>query len=81
VNRSGKDEPVWVAIHKCMEAMLGISLHSYLYFKVAKTLCLSYYLLCSLFDKITTRGWNRFCLEAEVRWDGEGVRRDVAQTI
>jgi hypothetical protein len=24
--RSGRDEPMWVAIHKCMEAMLGISL-------------------------------------------------------
>jgi hypothetical protein len=36
------------AIHKCMEAMLGISLYSYLYLKLAKTLCLSYYLLFSL---------------------------------
>jgi hypothetical protein len=25
VKRSGREEPVWVAIHKCMEAMLGIS--------------------------------------------------------
>jgi hypothetical protein len=30
VKRSGRDEPMWVAIHKCMEAMLGISLYSYL---------------------------------------------------
>jgi hypothetical protein len=35
-----------------MEAMLGISLYSYLYLKLAKTLCLSYYLLCFLFNKI-----------------------------
>jgi hypothetical protein len=35
-----------------MEAMLGISLCSYLYFKLAKMLCLSYYLLCFLFNKI-----------------------------
>jgi hypothetical protein len=35
---------MWVAIHKCMEAMLGISLYSYLYLKLAKTICLSYYL-------------------------------------
>jgi hypothetical protein len=34
-----------------MEAMLGISLHSYLYHKLAKMLCLSYYLLCFLFNK------------------------------
>jgi hypothetical protein len=52
VKRSGRDESMWFAIHKCMEAMLGISLYSYLYLKLAKTLCLSYYLLCFLFNKI-----------------------------
>jgi hypothetical protein len=35
-----------------MEAMLGICLYSYLHLKVAKTLCLYYYLLCFLFNKI-----------------------------
>jgi hypothetical protein len=35
-----------------MEAMPGISLYSYLYLKLAKILCLSYYLLCFLFNKI-----------------------------
>jgi hypothetical protein len=34
--RSGRDEPMWDAIHKCMEAMLGISLYSYLYLSLAK---------------------------------------------
>jgi hypothetical protein len=48
----GRDEPMWIAIHMCMEAMLGISLYSYLYLKLAKTLCLSYFLLCFLFNKI-----------------------------
>jgi hypothetical protein len=43
---------MWVATHMCMEAMLGICLHSYLYLKLAKTLCLSYYLLCLLYNKI-----------------------------
>jgi hypothetical protein len=52
VKRSGRHEPMWAAILKCMEAMLGISLYSYLYFKLAKTLCVSYYLLCFLFNKI-----------------------------
>jgi hypothetical protein len=52
VKRSGRDEPMWVAIHKYMEATLGLSLHSYLYLKLAKMLCLSYYLLCFLFNKI-----------------------------
>jgi hypothetical protein len=35
-----------------MEAMLGISLYSYPYLKLAKTLCLFYYHLCFLFNKI-----------------------------
>jgi hypothetical protein len=52
VRRSGRDKLVWVVIHMCMEAMLGISLCSYFYFKLAKTLCFSYYLLCLLFNKI-----------------------------
>jgi hypothetical protein len=29
VKKSGRDELMWVAIHKCVEAMLGISLYSY----------------------------------------------------
>jgi hypothetical protein len=38
------------------EAMLGISLYSYPYLKLAKTLCLSYYCLCLLFNKIGEKG-------------------------
>jgi hypothetical protein len=46
-----------------MEAMLGTSLYSYLYLKLAKRLCLSYYLLCFLFNKSKEEGrtgsaWN-----------------------
>jgi hypothetical protein len=52
VKRSGGDKPMWVATHMCMEAMLGISLYSYFYLKLAKPICLSYYLLCFLFNKI-----------------------------
>jgi hypothetical protein len=52
VKRTGRDEPLWVAIHKCMETMLGISLYSYLYLKLTITLFLSHYLLCFLFYKI-----------------------------
>jgi hypothetical protein len=32
----GRDEPLWVAIHKYMEAMLGIALYNYVYLKLAK---------------------------------------------
>jgi hypothetical protein len=49
---SGRDEPIQVAIHMCMEAILGISVYTHLYVKLAKMLCLSYYLLCFLFNKI-----------------------------
>jgi hypothetical protein len=47
-----RDEPMWIAIHKCMEATLRISLYSYLYLKLAKILWLSYYLLCFPFNRI-----------------------------
>jgi hypothetical protein len=40
VKRSGRDEPMWVLIHMCMEAMLVISLYRYPYLKLAKMLCL-----------------------------------------
>jgi hypothetical protein len=36
MKRPGRNETMWVAIHKCMEATLGISLYSYLYPKLAK---------------------------------------------
>jgi hypothetical protein len=54
--RFGRDEPIRVAMHMCMPAMLGISLYSYLYLKEAKRLCLSYYLLCFLVNKIGEEG-------------------------
>jgi hypothetical protein len=47
---------MWVVIHVCTEAMLGISLYSYFYPKLAKMLCLSYYILCFLFHKIREEG-------------------------
>jgi hypothetical protein len=52
VKWSGRDEPMWDTVQKCMEPKLGISLYSYLYLKLAKMLYLSYYLLCFLFNKI-----------------------------
>jgi hypothetical protein len=77
VKRSGRDEPMWVVIHMCMEAMLGISLYSYFYLKIAKTLCFCYYLLCFLFNKIGKEGrtgsfWKQG-VEMEV---GRGQERD-----
>jgi hypothetical protein len=61
-----------------MEAMLGISLYSYLYLKLAKTLSFLLSLMSSL-QQNWTRGENRFCLEArgvyeEKRGRGQGER-------
>jgi hypothetical protein len=73
VKRSGRDEPMWVVIHMCMEAMLGISMYSYLYLKLAKMLCISYYHLCFLFNKIgedgrTSSAWK----PGERVWEAKG---------
>jgi hypothetical protein len=62
----------------CIESMLGISLYRYLYLKLAKTLCVSYYLLCFLFNKIreqeegTCSAWN---------WEWGWEREEVDQTM
>jgi hypothetical protein len=53
-----------------MEAILGISLCTYLYLKLAKMLCLSYYLLHFIFKKIgeesrTDSAWKQGDWEAE----------------
>jgi hypothetical protein len=50
VKKSDRDEPIQVAIHMCLKAMLVISLYSYLYLKLAKMLFLSFYLLCFVFN-------------------------------
>jgi hypothetical protein len=67
-----------------MEAMLGISLFIYLHFKLAKTLCLSYYLLCLLFNKIGEEGrtgsaWKRG-ESGSVRGQRDG-RRDGSNNV
>jgi hypothetical protein len=58
VKRSGRDEPIQVVIHICMEAMLGIPLYSYLYLELAKMLC-----LMSPLQQNWRRRQNRFYLE------------------
>jgi hypothetical protein len=72
VKSSGRNEPMWVAIHRCMETTLGIFLYSYLYPKLTKTICLSYYHLCFLFNKIREKGRTRSAWKQElgVRWEG-----------
>jgi hypothetical protein len=74
MKRSGRDESIQVVIHMCVETMLGISLYSYPYVKLAKTVCLYYYCLCLLFNKVGEEGrtgsaWKQEC------WGGEEGRR------
>jgi hypothetical protein len=63
------------AIYKCMEAMLGFSLYSYHYLKLAKTQCLSYYLLCFLVNKIGEEEGGTG--SSQNRGMGEGVPNNV----
>jgi hypothetical protein len=58
-----------------MEATLGISLYSYLYLKITKTLCLSYYLLCFLFKIIREENGGTGSAQ-KGSWEGQ-----VAQTV
>jgi hypothetical protein len=51
VKRSGRDEPLWAVIHKCMETTQGIFLYSCLYLKLAKMPCFFDYLLYISFYK------------------------------
>jgi hypothetical protein len=71
-----------------MEAMLGISLCSYPYVKLAKTLCLSYYCLCLLFNKIGEEGrigsaWKQGGVEGTRKGWGRGREqgRKMDQTM
>jgi hypothetical protein len=54
VKRSDRNEPMWIAIHLCMETMLGISLYSYPYLKEQKCyvfLIISYVFSSTILEK------------------------------
>jgi hypothetical protein len=80
VKRSGRDEPIWIVIHMCVEVTLGISLYSCLYLKLAKSLCLSYYLLYFLFNKIREQE-DRIGSAWKLGGRGGSWRWEVAQTM
>jgi hypothetical protein len=69
---------MWLETHKCLETTLGIFLYSYLYLKLAKMLCLFYYLLCFLFNEIgqlegrTDSIWKRGKGLGVLRWEERG---------
>jgi hypothetical protein len=56
VKISGRDEPMWVAIHMCIEATLGISLYSSLSQTSKKALSFLLSLMFSLQQNQITRG-------------------------
>jgi hypothetical protein len=68
VKRSGRDEPILVAIHIWMITKLGISLYTYLFLKLAKMLYVFVSLMFSLQQSQRTREQKRFC--PEVRGGG-----------
>jgi hypothetical protein len=74
--RSGRDELMWVVIHMCIEATVGISLYSYLYLKLAKTLYLSYYLYVFSSTKLEKR-----VEQVPPGSGGSGRRGYMAQTM
>jgi hypothetical protein len=82
VKRSGRDEPIWVVIHMCMEAMLGISLYSDLYLQQKH--CVLLIIAMSSLQQNWRRGQNRFSLEARgfggVGGDG-GQGGEMVQTM
>jgi hypothetical protein len=63
MKRSGRDEQMWVEIHKFMEAMLGIFLYNYLYLKLAKHHVFLLIIFLILLSNWRIRGKTRFCLE------------------
>jgi hypothetical protein len=69
-----RDEPMWVAIHTCVEAMLGISLYSYLYLKLAK--CYVFLIITHVFSSTKLEKRAEQVLPRKV----EG-RVEMAQTI
>jgi hypothetical protein len=74
LKRSGRDEPIWFAIHMCMEATLGISLYSYLYLKLAK--CYVFLIISCVFS--STKLENKR-VEQVLPRIGRGV--EMAQTM
>jgi hypothetical protein len=79
--RSGRDEPKWVVICMCMEAMLRISLYSFLYLKLAKTLCLLILTYVFSSTKSENKRSEQVLTRSGRRGGGECVKGEVALTM
>jgi hypothetical protein len=67
---------MWVVRLMCMEATLGISLYSYIYLKLVKTLCLFYYPFCFLYKKFREKRGT-----GSTRKPGQGAGVACGQTM
>jgi hypothetical protein len=63
------DKPIVVITHICIEISQGNSLYSYLYLKLAKISCFSFYFFS---ENQRTGGQNRSCREGKVDISEEG---------
>jgi hypothetical protein len=71
MKRSGRDEPIWVVIHMCMETTQGISLNIYVYLKLQRLhVFLTIFYNFFFYKNQRTREWNRFSKEAGMEWGG-----------
>jgi hypothetical protein len=64
--RSDREEPMWVVIHKCMEAMLRISLYSYFYLKLAKNNV--FLVICYVFSATKSENKRARSVGGGARW-------------
>jgi hypothetical protein len=79
VNRSGRDEPIQVVIHMCMEAMLRISLYSYPHLKLAKTYV--FLIIAYVFSSTKLEKRAEQVLPGRERVGGEEGSREQGQEI
>jgi hypothetical protein len=81
VKWSGRDESIQVVIHMCMGAMLGISLYSYPYLKLAK--CYVFLIIAYVFSSTKLERRAEHVLRG--RWGreggGGGQGGDMTQTL
>jgi hypothetical protein len=75
VKRTRADEPVRVVIYICMETTQGNSLCSYLYLKLAKMSCFSFYLFSFYFYKVGEQSMEQVLVGGWHCWSGWGGGR------
>jgi hypothetical protein len=72
VKKTREDEPIGVVVHICMKTTQGNFRCSYLYLKLAKASCFSFYLFSS-----TKSEKKRVEQEVSHRWEGQVAAKGV----